>query len=92
MPTEALKGQPVNKREVKQNIGDTTFRIALLILFAIIVPFFYYANMIYNWSHANKPDGYKYPEYKQLWMTGVGALSFGMLKAMLNCVSSPIFH
>lgn len=84
--------EPVNTRVVKQNIGDTPFRIALFIVMCIVVPFLYYANLIYQWSHANKPAGYKYPEYKQLWMSGVGALSFGMMKELVNCVSGPIFR
>ena len=65
--------------------------IAMIVVFCLIVPFLYYANMIYNWCHENKPAGYKYPEYKQLWMTGVGALSFGLMKEIIDCISYPIF-
>lgn len=92
MAEAAAKGKPVNTRVVKQNIGDTPFKFALLVVFCLVVPYLYYAKMIYEWGHANKPAGYKYPEVKQLWMTGVGALSFGMMKEMLDCISSPIFR
>ena len=67
------------------------FRIALVIVFCVAVPFLYYSNMIYTYGHANKPAGYKYPEYKQLWMTGVGALCFGIIKEILDCITFPIF-
>jgi len=91
MATEVKNSKPVNTRKVKQNIGDTTFAIALMIVFCLVVPYLYYANTIYEYGHAHKPPGYKYPEYKQLWMTVVGAISFGMMKEMLDCVSYPIF-
>ena len=55
-----------------------------------MTPYFYYMHTIYVWGHENKPQGYKYPEYRQLWMTGVGALSFGMLKETIDCFSYPV--
>ena len=61
-------------------------------VFCVVVPWLYYSHMIYTWGHENKPPGYKYPEYRQLWMTGVGALSFGMMKEMLDCFSHPILR
>lgn len=60
-------------------------------IMCLVVPFLYYANMIYVWGHENKPAGYKYAEYKQLWMTGVGAICFGMMKEMIDCICYPIF-
>ena len=59
-------------------------------VFCLVAPFFYYMHTIYTWGHENKPKNYKYPEYKQLWMTGVGVLSFGMMKEMIDCFSYPI--
>ena len=47
--------------------------------------------MIYQWNHENKPTGYKLIGYKDVWMTGVGALSFMMMSEMINCICHPIF-
>ena len=73
-------------------MSDRSFVIAAIVLLTTIIPFFYYANLVYNWGHANKPVGYKYPEVKQLWMTGVGAVCFGVLREFLGCISNPIFR
>ncbi len=80
-----------NKRVVKQKLNDTQFTIGMLIVLGISIPFLYYANQIYNYAHENKPKGYKYAEYKQLWMTAVGAASFTVMRELIMCVSQPIF-
>jgi len=72
-------------------MSDRTFAICAIGLLMTIIPFLYYAHVVYTWGHANKPQGYKYPEYKQLWMTGVGAVCFGVLREFLGCISRPIF-
>ena len=41
------------------NLSDRTFIIASLTMMMIIIPFLYYANMVYTWNMANKPQGYK---------------------------------
>ena len=51
----------------------------------------YYAHTIYTWAHENKPKGYKYPEYKQLWMTGVGAATFACMKEMIGMIMTPLY-
>ena len=48
----------------KQNIGDGAFKVALLLVSCVVLPFLYYAHEVYHWGHANKPRGYKYPEFK----------------------------
>ena len=72
-----------NKRVVKQKLNDTQFAIGMLIVLGISIPFLVYANQIYNYAHENKPKGYKYAEYKQLWMTGVGAASFTVMREIV---------
>ena len=57
----------------------------------LVTPFLYYAHMIYTWALANKPHGYKYTEYKQLWMTGVGAASFCFMKEIITLCVTPIY-
>lgn len=55
-----------------------------------MLPFLYYAHEVYHWGHANKPAGYKYPEFKQLWMTGVGVVMFGMLTEFVALLATPV--
>ena len=83
--------KPLAKREVVDNLSDRTFIIASLTMIIMIIPFLYYANMIYAWNQANKPEGYRLIMYKDLWMTGVGAVSFSMLSSFLGLISRPIF-
>lgn len=64
--------------------------IALCVVAGLFIPFLYYSQMINAWCLENRPAGYKVPEYKQLWMTGVGALSFGLMKEMIDCIAYPI--
>lgn len=85
--TEAEK-----KREVKQNLSDTNLKIGLVILACIAVPLFYYADVVYRWCHENKPRDYKYPEYKQLWMTGMGAACFKIFEEMVTFICSPLYR
>ena len=65
--------------------------LALFLVFCLVVPFFYYTHMVYTWCHENKPANYKCPEYKQLWMTGVGAITWRMMIELVNCFSYPVF-
>ena len=64
--------------------------VALAVVTCVIVPFLYYAATVYEWGHANKPQGYKYPEVKQLWMTGVGMATFAFLDELVTLLSTPI--
>jgi len=79
------------KRIAKQNLNDTGFTIALLTLAGLVIPFMYYAHSVYTWAHENKPQGYKYPEYKQIWMTGVGAGSFLFMQEIITLCSTPLY-
>ena len=45
-------------KEVKQNISDTWFVIALFLIACLILPFLYYATEVYAYAHANKPEGF----------------------------------
>ena len=65
--------------------------IALGVLGCLIIPFLYYATSVYQYAQANKPEGYKYPEVKQLWMTGVGFCSYKMMEEVVYGVTRPIF-
>ena len=56
------------------------------------MPFLYYADTVYRWCHANKPSNYKYPEYKQIWLTGVGAASFKVLSSIITLLAKPVFR
>ena len=56
-----------------------------------LIPFIYYATSVYQYAHENKPEGYKYPEIKQLWMTGVGICTYKMIEELVYCVTRPIF-
>ena len=91
-PTEnSQPTQAAAKREVKNNVSDKAFLICLGVITVITIPFLYFANAIYQYSHDNKPKGYKLPEYKQLWMTVVGAVCFGVFKEMIYAVAIPFF-
>ena len=47
--------------------------------------------MIHMWNLENKPADYKLAVYTDLWMTGVGALSFKMMSEMVTFICRPIF-
>jgi len=46
---------------------------------------------VYTWAHENKPKDYKYPEYKQLWMTAVGAGSFKFMQEIISFCVKPLY-
>ena len=73
-------------------MGDKTFLVAFFGLMSIVTPFLYYTAIVHQWMVQNKPEGYKLPVPKQLWMTGVGMVTFAFMKEMLDCISFPIFR
>ena len=42
------------------------------------------AFMINQYGHENAPKGYKFPEYKGLWMSGVGFIFWKILKTIIT--------
>ena len=96
MPAEADKSKgddkkPRGRGAAKQNISDEKFMIAMFFMACLCLPFLYYAHMIYTWAHENKPKGYKYTEYKQLWMTGMGAATFLCMKEFITLCVTPLY-
>lgn len=80
------------QRLAKPNMSDTQFKVGLGLLIAWIIPFLYYSHQVYTWALANQPKGYKYTEYKQLWMTAVGGASFLMMKETISFVVTPLYR
>ena len=72
-------------------MGDKTFLCAFFLLIGVIVPFLYYTAKVHVYMVEHKPHGYKLPVPKQLWMTGVGVVSFTMMREFLDCVTRPLF-
>ena len=46
------------------------------------------AFMINRFGHENAPKGYKFPEYSSIWMAGIGALWWALIKAMVMQLSN----
>ena len=64
--------------------------MAIATIVALGVYFMDQANEVYWVSHKNKPEGYKAPEYQQIWMTGVGWVTWFIMKEMVDQVGAPI--
>ena len=45
---------------------------------------------INEYGHKNKPEGYYFPEYKDMWMTVVGALVCQVVRQIVYFVFMPM--
>ena len=48
------------------------------------------AFMINKYGHENQPKGYKFPDYKGIWMTVVGLFFWKFLKSVVGMFFLPI--
>jgi len=50
--------------------------------------FVFFSHTVYEWCNLNKPKDYRYPQYKELWMAGVGFVFFGLLASTIEFITS----
>lgn len=77
-------------RKEKKKKGGLVFPIGITILSVICIPYIYYTMQINEYGHKNKPEGYYFPEYKDMWMTVVGALVCQVVRQIVYFVFMPM--
>ena len=90
--TENQKRQEETKPEKKEKKkkGGLVFPIGITILSLICFPYIYYTTLIYEYGQANKPEGYYWPEYKDMWMTVVGAIVCQVVRKIIYIIFMPM--
>ena len=84
------QGDSKPDRKQKKKKGGLVFPIGITILSLICFPYIYYTVQINSYGHANKPEGYYWPDYKDLWMTVVGALVCQAVRQIVYVIFMPM--
>ena len=54
--------------------------MAITIALIIVVPYAWYAIRIHNFAFENKPDGFQFPSFSNLWVTALGMMALISLR------------
>lgn len=57
----------------------------------VLAPYLYYSHLINMYGQANQPEGFDFPRYSELWISGVFMVGYIILSKVVTAVTRPIY-
>lgn len=90
--TKVTDKKAARQEQVKHGMGDVPFYASMVFIFALIVPFNYYAYQCYLWGHENKPEGYDYVTLEDFKYTFVSCMYLFAQKKIIHMLFFKKMH
>ena len=88
--TAAKPAQKHHKKKKEKSV--VVFIVGISILSCICIPYIYYTLNINAYGLINKPEGYRWPRYSELWKTVVGAIVLNVVRVAIHFVFGGLFY
>ena len=79
------------KPKKKAGMSQVGFAIASTVLACIVIPYIYFSIRVNAYGQKNKPEGFYFPEYSELYKTAIGAIVCLIFQNLIRMLSLNFF-